>query len=237
MRYLILQSHETKGPYTLEQLRSMWHSGLVTGETLFCEDGTENWSTLETIAAKLEPTSAPPPMPGDIAPPVPLSAPLLPAPLPARNQSSAMLIFKSVFWTIVLVFVGLPLLVGIISFMLGSAPSIRSASASKPQSAAFLMSQVELSLGQGQFAQAAGFLNRIVSEHPTSRQRIAVDKFCSILREKENNKAGPVTADEARRLRKMIDSFETIKRGYRTATPEKREALESIFGAETFSPE
>src|SRR6266568_1482922 len=104
MRYLILQSHETKGLYNFEQLRSMWHSGLVTGDTLFCEEGSENWSTLDTITAKLEPTSAPPPMPGDIAPPVPLSATL-----PARkDQSPAMRIFKGAFWAIILVFVGLP---------------------------------------------------------------------------------------------------------------------------------
>ena len=51
---------------------------------------------------------------------------------------------------------------------------------------------------------------------------------------KENNKGGPITADEARRLRKLIDNFETIKRGYRNTTPEKREALEKVFGVEMF---
>ena len=133
---------------------------------------------------------------------------------------------KGAFLAIVLVFVGLPLL---FAFLGGSASS-----SNRPQSAASLMSQAEFSLRQGQFTQAAGILNRVVSEHPTSPQRITVDKICSILRDKENNKYGPVTADEAQGLRKLMYNFEIIKRGYWNATPQTQRDLEVVFGAETF---
>src|SRR5262245_6455750 len=228
MRYLIVQSHETKGPYTLEQLRSMWHSGLVTGETLFCEEGTENWATLETLASMLEPASAPPPIPDQIAPPVPLSRSL-----PAQNNNlRTNRIFKALFLTIVVVFVGLPLLAGFIGVLVGRpAPSSRSVGAQRPES---LPAQAEFSLRQKQFSKAAGLLNRIVSDYPASQERATVGRICAILRDKEPGKDGSVTADEARRLRLLMDSVETIKRGYQTATPEKRRDLELVFGAETF---
>jgi hypothetical protein len=46
---------ETKGPYTLHQLCAMWDSGIVTSETLFCQEGMSAWLPLSTIQAELEP--------------------------------------------------------------------------------------------------------------------------------------------------------------------------------------
>ena len=96
------------------------------------------------------------------------------------------------------------------------------------------MSQAESALRSGQFAQGAELLNRIVSEYPTSRQAQTVYDLRAFLRDKQQTQSGPLTADEAQRLRSTLDALGNIKRGYRTATPEKRRALETIFGAETF---
>jgi len=77
-------------------------------------------------------------------------------------------------------------------------------------------------------------LNRIVSEHPASRQAQTVYDLRSFLRDKELTQSGPLTASDAQRLRSTMDALDNIRRGYRTATPEKRRALEAIFGAEMF---
>ena len=96
------------------------------------------------------------------------------------------------------------------------------------------MSQAESALRTAQFAQAADLLNRIVSECPTSRQAQTIYNLRAFLREKEKTQSGPLTASEAQRLRSLMDALANIKKGYRTATPEKRHALETVFGAETF---
>lgn len=43
-RYWILSGEETKGPYTLSQMESMWESGLIRASTLYCQEGSEQWS-------------------------------------------------------------------------------------------------------------------------------------------------------------------------------------------------
>ncbi len=96
------------------------------------------------------------------------------------------------------------------------------------------MSHAESALRGGQFGQSAELLNRIVSEHPTSRQVQTVYDLRSFLRDKQQTESGPLTASDAQRLRSLMDALDNISRGYRTATPEKRRELETIFGAETF---
>ena len=56
MMYYIYQNDETEGPYTIGQLRSMWNSGTITGNTLYCEKGFKDWLPLETIIDRLEPS-------------------------------------------------------------------------------------------------------------------------------------------------------------------------------------
>jgi hypothetical protein len=58
MGFYILQKDETKGPYTIGQLRSLWSSGAITGDTLYCEEGYDQWLPLRDIIDQLE--SAPP---------------------------------------------------------------------------------------------------------------------------------------------------------------------------------
>lgn len=112
-------------------------------------------------------------------------------------------------------------------------PQPNSTAAIDSQGPAALMSQAESALRASQFSQSAELLNRIVSEYPASRQAKTVSELRGFLRDKQQTKSGPLTASEAQRLRSTKDAFDNIKRGYRTATPEKRQALETIFGADT----
>jgi hypothetical protein len=59
--YYILQNDETKGPFTIGQLRGMWNSGTITVETLHCQEGFAEWLPLRTILHELEPPATPPP--------------------------------------------------------------------------------------------------------------------------------------------------------------------------------
>lgn len=54
MDYYLYQDDAPKGPYTLGQLRSMWHAGTITSETPFCPVGGDGWLKLKVIAAQLE---------------------------------------------------------------------------------------------------------------------------------------------------------------------------------------
>jgi hypothetical protein len=63
VNYFIDLNGETYGPYTVGQLRSMWGSGQVTGDTLYCKEGDESWQQLRVLADMLELPSAPPPLP------------------------------------------------------------------------------------------------------------------------------------------------------------------------------
>ena len=59
MSYYILQNDETKGPFTIGQLRSMWNSGAITGKTHFCQEGFSQWLPLSDLQSELEPPSQP----------------------------------------------------------------------------------------------------------------------------------------------------------------------------------
>lgn len=59
MSYYILQNDETKGPFTIGQLRSMWSSGAITLNTLYCEAGYERWLPMSELLPLLEPSSSP----------------------------------------------------------------------------------------------------------------------------------------------------------------------------------
>lgn len=70
MSYFIHLDGEAKGPYTSGQLRSMWHSGAVTGDTLYCEEGYEEWLHLRVLADELERPQQPPSLRKSLAPPI-----------------------------------------------------------------------------------------------------------------------------------------------------------------------
>lgn len=64
MNYYLFQNDEPKGPFTLGQLRSMWHAGSITGETHYCEVGSDQWLRLKLLIDQLEPLPKPlPPQP------------------------------------------------------------------------------------------------------------------------------------------------------------------------------
>ena len=54
MNYHIVQNDETKGPFAIEQLRSMWNTGAINGDTLYCEEGFDTWLHLRVLAEQLE---------------------------------------------------------------------------------------------------------------------------------------------------------------------------------------
>ena len=61
MSYFILQQDDAKGPYTIGQLRSMWNSGSITADTLYCQEGFDQWLPLLQLRGELEPVPANPP--------------------------------------------------------------------------------------------------------------------------------------------------------------------------------
>lgn len=64
-KYWLTVGSEKRGPYTLGQLRSMWHSGAITSDTLYWQQGFDKWFPLSNIINLLEPQqpAAPPPLP------------------------------------------------------------------------------------------------------------------------------------------------------------------------------
>jgi len=58
--YHLWLDEAAKGPFTIGQLRSMWNSGQITGETHYTSDAGESWHHLSDIVSELEPASIPP---------------------------------------------------------------------------------------------------------------------------------------------------------------------------------
>lgn len=51
---------ETKGPLTLNQVRSMWGRAEITGDTIFCVEGMSDWEPLAAVINLIEPPPTPP---------------------------------------------------------------------------------------------------------------------------------------------------------------------------------
>jgi hypothetical protein len=82
--YFILQDDEPEGPYSLEELRSFWNDGTITGETFYCGEGYEEWLRLENIASQLESSS---PAAAATPPPIPAQKPEVTPPLAERGHA------------------------------------------------------------------------------------------------------------------------------------------------------
>jgi ribosomal protein S27E len=61
--YYIAQNNEKRGPYTINQLRSLWNAGSLTAETLYCQKGFPEWIPLARIISDLEPSQPSPALP------------------------------------------------------------------------------------------------------------------------------------------------------------------------------
>lgn len=48
------------GPYTIKQMRSMWLSGVITGNMTYTQEGECNWKPLSEMIDFLEPETPPP---------------------------------------------------------------------------------------------------------------------------------------------------------------------------------
>ena len=76
--YYLYRNKEWQGPYSMGQLRSMWHSGALTTDTYYRQDDPGEWFQLSALAEQLEPPTSP-----TIPPPVPA-----PTPPPLASQRS-----------------------------------------------------------------------------------------------------------------------------------------------------
>jgi len=56
--FYILIENETKGPYTLNQIKTMWNNGSVTVRTMFMAESASEWTPLRNILHRLEPSQA-----------------------------------------------------------------------------------------------------------------------------------------------------------------------------------
>jgi hypothetical protein len=50
--YWLLIGNENKGPYTFSQLESMWKTGSITADTLYCQEGFEAWLPASSLLDK-----------------------------------------------------------------------------------------------------------------------------------------------------------------------------------------
>ena len=59
--YYLYCNGERRGPYAIEQVRSMWASGIITADTLYWNDSEQGWKPVtELFAVKSEPSPHPP---------------------------------------------------------------------------------------------------------------------------------------------------------------------------------
>jgi TM2 domain-containing membrane protein YozV len=65
-QYYLLINDQEEGPFTLNQVRSMWNAGRLNLNTLFCHPGYAEWRRLSEILASIEP----PPIKPHPAPPM-----------------------------------------------------------------------------------------------------------------------------------------------------------------------
>src|SRR5688572_32596554 len=57
--YYLAVGSEQKGPYTFSQLQSMWRSGGITADTLYCQEGFDEWVSIASLSHLLDGTPAP----------------------------------------------------------------------------------------------------------------------------------------------------------------------------------
>jgi hypothetical protein len=58
--YLLSQEGETRGPYSIAQLRSMWSAGTTTANASVCVVGTDDWFTIAALGDELSQIAARP---------------------------------------------------------------------------------------------------------------------------------------------------------------------------------
>ena len=75
--YYLTVGSDQKGPYTLSQLQTMWRAGSITADTLYCQQGFDEWVSISSLAELLD------------APPVRSSSPASLATHPALAASAS----------------------------------------------------------------------------------------------------------------------------------------------------
>ena len=54
MNFYILKGNETQGPFTFNQIKSLWKSGSVTTNSFYCREGDDKWCPILEIIKDLE---------------------------------------------------------------------------------------------------------------------------------------------------------------------------------------
>jgi TM2 domain-containing membrane protein YozV len=57
--YFLTVGSEQKGPYTFSQVQNMWRSGVITADTLYCQQGFDKWLPVSSLAGQLDSQAAP----------------------------------------------------------------------------------------------------------------------------------------------------------------------------------
>ncbi len=65
MDYWINRDGITKGPFAIDQLRSMWEQGILTSDVNYYDVGRQVWMPLKSIMMR---KSSPPPLPSNLPP-------------------------------------------------------------------------------------------------------------------------------------------------------------------------
>jgi RNA polymerase subunit RPABC4/transcription elongation factor Spt4 len=110
-----------------------------------------------------------------------------------------------------------------------SSPTVSTGETVVPTAARQLLNDGEAAIRRGEYSHAASLLNRIVAEHPSTREEAVVQTLLFVLREK-TSRSGPMTVEEAGRISGYIQTLEKIQNGYHSTTASKQEALDTIFG-------
>jgi len=93
--YFIKVKGEEKGPYAESQLRSMWNSGIITTDTLFRENESQEWQPISRLLEREQvPATA-------NAPQAPISQPDLPAPAPPKQSQAGAIAFLIILLLII----------------------------------------------------------------------------------------------------------------------------------------
>lgn len=82
MSFYIIENNESRGPFTIGQLRSMWNAGAINLETKFCREGDAEWKSVKEILLLLEP-------PKVVEPKEPPVARIVPIMMPPQTEEPA----------------------------------------------------------------------------------------------------------------------------------------------------
>jgi len=224
--YYLWLSDKQAGPYSLQQLTSMWSAGTINAETLWWTNEFTDWQPLSALEPRMRPGIDP-----DAGP----IREVLSASRLLIAGSAAVLLVVLLGTVILLKQSATPAITEVRAMDAPSAEPKPGPVTNPARTAADLVAEAESSLRAGDFGSAASLLNVLSEDHPLSAEGLAILKLKRIFRSKTGDTAWPVVPEEAARIRTLLDSFQTLQAAYQTATDKQRQALDAIFGPQAFN--